>query len=1346
MATILNKRRVRSVRRCEILAPISSTLDVRVIAAAIGLAIAPVFPSLAQTLPTGGSVAAGGVSIGAPQNGTLNINQSTNQAIINWNTFSVGAGGTVNFNQPGASSATLNRVTSSTPSSIAGTINAPGTVMLVNPNGIAITKSGVINTGSFVASSLGIKNEDFLAGKYNFQGNGASAPVTNRGTINVSNGGFVALLGGRVSNSGVINAKLGKVGLGSGEMATIDLSGDGFMSVAVPSNQVQNLRDGHGRPLVSNSGKINANGGTVVLSAATAKNAFQQAVNVPGSIRANSVGVRAGKIVLNGGDGGIVNVGGALAANGGKRGSGGSITVAGAKISVPGKIAANGRNGGQIAVTSAGGLSVAGKVSAKGHAGQGGRIDLAGGKILVPGKIAASGQKGGQIAVSSTGDLAVAGRVSAKGRTGEGGRIDLAGKDIALTGAKVNASGATAGGLVRVGGAFQGGKADQSDPLYQSYAARWGALPPIAAATTVTIDAGTRINVSARHAGDGGTAIVWSEQTTNFAGSILALGGALGGDGGSVETSGKLNLQASGMVDAAAPQGAAGHWLLDPNNITIQAAGANTNVTASPNFTSTDDNAIVTTASIQAALNAGTSVTVTTASAGSNTQAGNITVADTIAKTAGGNATLTLNALNDITFSSGANVTSTTGALGLTLNAARNINTLQNVSLNGGTLTLNATGNGTQSGVISGNTSVTMSGAGTFTLSSTNTYTGVTTVAGGVLSVATIGNGGSAGNLGQATSAAGNLVLSGGTLQYTGATASTNRAFTLTAGTTSSIDVTTNTLTISGAGANTTGSFTKIGAGTLTLSGANAYTGTTTISAGTLTLGANNVLASASTVVVNGGTFNINTRNNTVAGVQLASGSITGTTGVLTSTTAYDVQSGTVSAILAGGVGLNKTTSGTVTLSGANTYSGGTTISAGTLQIGSGGTTGSVGGDIANNAALTFNRSNAQTYAGVISGTGTVTKSGAGTLTLTGNSTYTGGTTISAGTLQIGSGGTTGSVTGNIVNNAALTFNRSDAPTYAGVISGTGKVTKSGTGTLTLSGANTYSGATTISTGTLQAGATNAFSSASAHTVASGTFLDLFGFNQTIGSLAGAGTVTNAGGAGATLTTGGDNTSTTFSGVIQDGAGVTGLTKGGTGTFTLTGDSTHTGGTTISAGTLQLGSGGTTGSVTGNIVNNAALAFNRSDAPTYAGVISGTGTVTKSGTGTLTLTANNTYAGGTTISAGTLALSGSGSIASSSQVNVSAAAGTFDISGTSSGATITTLNGVTNSHVTLGVQTLTISNGSTTYAGIIQGTGGLTLSGGTQTLSGANTYTGATNVNAGTLQAGANTTFAQNSV
>src|SRR6516225_10315097 len=684
------------------------TRPMRAIAAALLPSVAAAFPSSAQQLPTGGSVAAGNVSIGAPQHGTLNINQSTNQAIINWNTFSVGVGGTVNFNQPGASSATLNRVTSSTPSSIAGTINAPGTVMLVNPNGIAITKSGVINTGSFVASTLGIKNEDFLAGKYNFQGNGASAPVTNSGRINVSNGGFAALLGGRVSNRGVISAKLGKVALASGEAATIDLSGDGFISVAVPSNQVQNLRDGHGKALVTNKGKINANGGTVYLSAATAANALQQAVNVPGSIRANSVGVHGGKIVLNGGAGGIVNVGGTLAANGGKGGNGGVMTVAGAKISVPGQIAANGHKGGHIAVTSTGNLSVAGKVSAKGHTGQGGRIDLAGAKISVPGKIAASGQKGGQIVVTSTGNLSVSGRVSAKGRTGEGGRIDLAGQDIVLTGAKVNASGATAGGLVRVGGQFRGGNANKSDPLYQAYVGRWDELPPIAAATTVRVDAGTKIDVSARKAGDGGTAVIWSNEKTSFAGTLLGTGGGKSGAGSYAEVSSKGILDFSGHVNLKASVGANGTLLLDPSNLTISTA-ATSNETSSggnPNtFSPTNSaaNSVLNTTDLQNALAsanvvATTNGTITVSSPVTWSNSNSLTLQTTTVT--GNAANITINAA--ITASNGTLVLSSNGNT-ISQGASGDIS-VANLTLQGATAaaTLNNVGN--QIGTLAANT------------------------------------------------------------------------------------------------------------------------------------------------------------------------------------------------------------------------------------------------------------------------------------------------------------------------------------------------------------------------------------------------------------------------------------------------------------------------------------------------------------------------------------------------------------------------------------------------------------------------------------------------------------------
>jgi filamentous hemagglutinin family protein len=302
--------------------------------------------ALAQTLPTNGSVAAGSASISSPRAGTLNINQSSNQAIINWQSFSVGAGGTVNFNQPGASSATLNRVTGSTPSSIAGTINAPGTVLLINPNGIAITKSGVVNTGSFAASTLDIKDQDFLAGKYSFSGNGSSATVVNSGRINVSDGGFAALLGGQVSNNGVISARLGKVGLGAGEQVTLDLAGDGFLSVAVPSSELGHLVNADGA-LVSNKGKILANGGTVFLSAATAHNILRDAVNIGGLVRTNSVGTHNGRIVINGGGGGVRVTGRLIARS--RKGHGGEvdITSAGAAVKLAGaKIDVSGKTGG----------------------------------------------------------------------------------------------------------------------------------------------------------------------------------------------------------------------------------------------------------------------------------------------------------------------------------------------------------------------------------------------------------------------------------------------------------------------------------------------------------------------------------------------------------------------------------------------------------------------------------------------------------------------------------------------------------------------------------------------------------------------------------------------------------------------------------------------------------------------------------------------------------------------------------------------------------------------------------------------------------------------------------------
>ncbi len=252
----------------------------------------------------------------------------------------------------------------------------------------------------------------------------------------------------------------------------------------------------------------------------------------------------------------------------------------------------------------------------------------------------------------------------------------------------------------------------------------------------------------------------------------------------------------------------------------------------------------------------------------------------------------------------------------------------------------------------------------------------------------------------------------------------------------------------------------------------------------------------------------------------------------------------TIASVLQGSTQLVKDDLGVLVLTGANTYSGGTTISAGTLQLGDGGASGSIIGDVADNGTLAFNRSDVVTFAGVISGAGSVIQAGTGATVLTGANAYTGGTTISAGTLQLGNGGTSGSIVGDVTDNGMLAFSRSDTVTFAGVISGDGAVIQAGTGATILTAANTY-----------------------------------------------------------------------------------------------------TGGTTISAGTLQLGNGGTSGSIVGDVTDNGALAFNRSDTVTFAGVISGGGSVTQVGTGITVLTGTNSYGGATTVSTGALFVDGDQSAA-----------------------------------------------------------------------------------------------------
>src|SRR5215510_9359753 len=234
--------------------------------------------------PVGGSVVEG--SAGISQSGSVtNVNQSTNKAIINWQSFSIGAKETVNFNQPGSSSVTLNRVIGNETSVISGALNANGQVFLVNSAGVLFSKGAQVNVGGLVASTLDISNSDFMAGKYRFSGTSA-ASVVNQGNIRAHGGGYIALLGRIVSNDGVINARLGTVAMASGEKITLNFGGNSLVDVTIDKGTLN--------ALVENKRAIRADGGQVIMTAKAADAVLSAQVNNSGIVQARTVAALKG--------------------------------------------------------------------------------------------------------------------------------------------------------------------------------------------------------------------------------------------------------------------------------------------------------------------------------------------------------------------------------------------------------------------------------------------------------------------------------------------------------------------------------------------------------------------------------------------------------------------------------------------------------------------------------------------------------------------------------------------------------------------------------------------------------------------------------------------------------------------------------------------------------------------------------------------------------------------------------------------------------------------------------------------------------------------------------------------
>ncbi|MGV5139936.1 MBG domain-containing protein [Pseudomonas aeruginosa] len=440
-----------------------------VLAASSTLMFAIASINAAMAAPTGAQFNPNEIKI-SQQGKTTLIDQSTQRAIINWKGFDVSADEAVRFNQPGVTSSTLNRVTAGQESVIAGRISAPGQVIIYNSNGVVFSGSAKVDVGSLITTTANISDEHFRQGKLIFdQPGNPDARIVNDGSISVAEKGLAAFVAPSLANNGVINARLGTVAMAAGNAATIDLYGDGLVSIAVTDPVTRKPQDA--QALVSNGGAIQADGGSVLITAEQASRVVDNAVNLSGVILARGIEVREGSVAL---------------------------------------------------VSKSGDIQVAGKIDVSGP--------KSGGDVLVSGQ---------QVALAST--------------------------------ASIDARGAAQGGSVRIGGDFQGR----------------GELPR---AKNATLAKGASIDVSATGKGNGGLAVVWSDGNTRMDGRILARGGAQGGNGGLVETSGKVNLSIadSAYVSVAAPYGNGGTWLLDPTTLRIVASGGTSGSVGGANGASGD--------------------------------------------------------------------------------------------------------------------------------------------------------------------------------------------------------------------------------------------------------------------------------------------------------------------------------------------------------------------------------------------------------------------------------------------------------------------------------------------------------------------------------------------------------------------------------------------------------------------------------------------------------------------------------------------------------------------------------------------------------------------------------------
>lgn len=965
--------------------------------------------------PIGGEVSSGSATISQPDANTTQINQTTDKAIINWQSFNIAPNEATHFQQPSTSSITLNRINPSQGASqIFGQLTANGRLILVNQAGIFFGPTAHVDVAGLIATTSDISDQNFLAGKYIFdKPSPYNGTVINKGTIIAAEHGLVALVGANVSNEGLIKANTGSVVLASGNKFTVDLTGDGLINFVVDEATTGAGKDENGNVMhdaVSNSGKIIANGGTITMTANTAQGVVDNVVNMSGVAVAHSVYQHNGEIILGGN--GPVRVSGKLIASGKKSGqTGGTIKVLGKNIVLqsPAVLDASGDLGG-------GEILIGGDAHGSNPAISNSYITLLGPGTKINADAISNGD-GGKIVVWADGYTGFFGNISARGGVlgGNGGWVETSGHEgLAVSGATVDTLaplGETGSWLLDPKNIIvaAGGTATLTD------VATFASQP----SATLTIDPATIDSASSN--------VTLSANNDIIFNSDIAM------------TNSGISLTASALRTITI-------------NANISTNNGDLNLTAnlvSFNRSDRDAGLGVLTLASGTSINTGTGAVNLTVDVGGTTFVGDTEGPMTLSGSITGGAIDLRNDENTIT-----DTGDITASTSLTLAP-------------GGA---SSTSTSTFSGIISGSgTLISQSNVSALfgvgvSLTGNNTYTGATSITSGILSLVSttaLGNtpsisvasgGGATLDIGFSNNTLANksnITLNGGNGSIGGLT------ITGTGDALSNAIILAGNSGIGGAGSGTlsgvisgTRRLTKAGSGTIALTGTNTYSGATAVNAGTLVISADSGLGTApvsatiNKITFGGGT--LETTNtftlNANRGISVNSGG--GTISPDSGTTL------TYNGIMAGSNAFTKSGNGTLILGGANTNSAGDTVSAGILQLNSNSGLGTGSGTVNSGAELLLNGVSI-TNALTLTGTGV---SNAGALATTGSSSNTINAAVSL------NGDTTIGVTNS---GDSLTFGSS------GTISGPGGLIKTGSGTLTLATTNTYSGATTINAGTL---------------------------------------------------------------------------------------------------------------------------------------------------------------------------------------------------------------------------------------------------------------------------------------